>query len=236
MGDARAVMAKTSGYVQAIDFDALMRIAREHDIVVRVHDRPGAFVRREGVLLTVTSAPGRTSPDDTTFDAVFIIGDDRNGTQDVTFFIEQLVDLAVRALSPGINDPGTARLCIDRLERALCHLGGRHFRAAERYDQGRLRVLACPLTFPDVVSIAFDEIARYGRSSVSVTCRLLVAIQSVGSCVTREVDRSALLRQATALAEGVRDLALRDGDREVIARCHRAALDALTRRSDLPTE
>jgi uncharacterized membrane protein len=97
-------------------------------------------------------------------------------------------------------------------------------------------VLACPLTFPDVASIAFDEIARYGRSSVSVTCRLLVAIQSVGSCVTREADRSALLRQATALAEGVRDVALRDGDREVIARCHRAALDALTRRYDLPTE
>jgi uncharacterized membrane protein len=235
MGDARPVIATTNGYVQAIDADHLLSIAREHDIVVRVHARPGAFVRRGHVLLTVTSAPGRTHPDDTTFDGVFIIGNDRSGTEDVTFFVEQLVDLAIRALSPGINDPGTARLCIDRLEHALCHLGGRHWPAAGRYDHGRLRVLACPLTFPDVVSIAFDEIARYGRSSVSVTCRLLVAIQNVGSCVTREADRNALVRHATALVDGVRDVALRDGDREVIARCHRAALDALTRRSDRPT-
>ena len=159
---------------------------------------------------------------------MFIIGSDRTGTQDVTFFIEQLVELAVRALSPGINDPGTARLCIDRLEQALCHLGGRHMPSAEGYDHdGRVRVVACPLTFPDVVESAFDEIARYGRSSVSVTCRLLEAVGNVGSCVKREADRSALLREATVVAGGVRDAPLSDNDRELITQCHRAALDVL---------
>lgn len=159
---------------------------------------------------------------------MFIIGCDRTGTQDVTFFIDQLVELAVRALSPGINDPGTARLCIDRLEQALCHLGGRQIPSAERYDDdGRLRVIACPITFPEVVESAFDEIARYGRSSVSVTCRLLEAVRNVGSTVKREVDRSALLREATAIAARVRDVQLSDSDRELIARTHRAALEAL---------
>ena len=222
---ARAVVARTTGYVQAIDADGLMSIAREHDLVVRVHARPGSFVRRGGELLTLAPAPGPAHPDDKSLHDVFIIGSDRTGTQDVTFFIEQLVELAVRALSPGINDPGTARLCIDRLEQALCHLGGRHMPSAERYDRdGRVRVVACPLTFPDVVESAFDEIARYGRSSVSVTCRLLEAVGNVGSCVKREADRSALLREATVVAEGVRDAPLSGSDRELIAQCHRAAL------------
>jgi uncharacterized membrane protein len=222
------VVARTTGYVQAIDTDALMSITREHDLVVRVHTRPGSFVRMGGVLLTVAAAPGQAHADDKSFHDAFIIGSDRTGTQDVTFFIEQLVELAVRALSPGINDPGTARLCIDRLEQALCHLGGRQIPSAERYDDdGRVRVIACPLTFPDVVESAFDEIARYGRSSVSVTCRLLEAARNVGSCVKGEADRSALLREATLVAAGVRDVALSDSDRELIARCHRAALGVL---------
>ena len=226
--NARAVIARTTGYVQAIDAEGLMRAARKHDVVVRVHARPGSFVRKDGVLLTVAPASGLTQREDKPFHDVFIIGSDRTGTQDVTFFVDQLVELAVRALSPGINDPGTARLCIDRLEQALCHLAGRHIPSAERYDDdGRVRVFACPLTFPDVVGSAFDEIARYGRSSVSVTCRLLEAVRNVGTCVTREADRSALLREAAVIAAGVRDVPLGDRDRELIAHSHRAVLDLL---------
>jgi uncharacterized membrane protein len=227
-GAGRPVRARTTGYVQAIDADGLMSLAREHDVVVQVHARPGAFVRKSSVLLTVAPAPGQAHPGDKPFSDAWIIGSDRTGTQDVTFFMDQLVELAVRALSPGINDPGTARLCIDRLEQALCHLAGRHIPSAGRFDEdGHLRVLASPLTFPDVVGRAFDEIARYGRSSVSVTCRLLEAVGTIGSCVTREADRSALVRQAAVVAASVRDVPLSDHDRELIADCHRAALAAL---------
>ena len=225
---ARAVRAKTTGYVQAIDAERLMNIARAHDLVVWVHARPGSFVRTGGVLLTIASASSTAHPDETSIHPVFIMGSDRTGTQDVTFFIQQLVELAVRALSPGINDPGTARLCIDRLEQALCHLGGRRMPSAERQDgEGRVRVVACPLTFADAVESAFDEIARSGRSSGSVTCRLLEAVGNVGSCVERDADRSALAREAAAVLAGVRDEPLSDRDRELIARVHRQAMDAL---------
>ena len=225
---AREVTTRTTGYVQTIDADGLMRIAREHNALVRVHASPGSFVRRGGVLLTVAPGTNRAEPDAKSFRDVFIIGSDRTGTQDVTFFVDQLVELAVRALSPGINDPGTARLCIDRLEQALCHLAGRHIPSAERYDDdGDVRVIACPLTFPDVVASAFEEIARYSRTSVSVTCRLLEAVRSVGTCVKRQADRSALLRQAAVIAAGAPDERLSDHDRELIAQCHRAVLDVL---------
>jgi uncharacterized membrane protein len=224
----RAVLATTTGYVQAIDADALMSLAREHDAVVTVHARPGSFLRTGGMLLTVAMSPGRPDPEDKPFHSVFIVGSSRTGSQDVTFFIDQLVELAVRALSPGINDPATARLCIDRLEQSLCHLAGRAMPSAARYDDdGRLRVLAYPTAFPDVVETAFHEIARYGRSSVSVTCRLLEAVGNVGSCVRRDDHRRALLRTATMIAAGIGDRSLSDSDRELIAKRHRAALAAI---------
>ena len=226
--EAREVRATTTGYVQAIDVQGLIAVARERNVVVRVWARPGAFVRKGQALLTIEPPATHGDRDDKPFKEMFIIGSDRTGTQDVTFFIDQLVELAVRALSPGINDPGTARLCIDRLEQALCHLGGRRIPSPARHDEeGRVRVHVCPLTFAGMVETAFNEIALYGRSSVSVTCRLLEAVRSVGSCVDREADRQALLRQAAAIAGEVRQSSFSEGDRERIARCYRATLTAL---------
>jgi uncharacterized membrane protein len=83
------------------------------------------------------------------------------------------------------------------------------------------------MTFASIVESAFDEIARYGRSSVSVTCRLLEAVRSVGLCVRREADRRALLRQAAAIAGELGEAPLSEGDRDRIARCYRATLTAL---------
>lgn len=224
----RDVRATTTGYVQAIDAQGLMAAARAGNLVVRVRARPGAFVRKGQPLLTVGPTPTADGPGDKPFRALFIIGSNRTGTQDVTFFIDQLVELAVRALSPGINDPGTARLCIDRLEDALCHLAARRMPSPARNDDdGRVRVFACPLTFDSVVESAFDEIARYARSSVSVTWRLLDAVSSVGSCVQRGADRQALRRAATAIASQVRESSFSDADCERIVERHRAILTAL---------
>ena len=224
----RAVNAKITGYVQAIDGDALMSLACEHDLIVRVHANPGSFVRVGGVVLTITAAPGQALPPDESFQDVFIIGSDRTGTQDVTFFIDQLVELAVRALSPGINDPGTARLCVDRLEQALCHLAGRRLPSPVRYDErGRVRVLARPMTYEEFVKSAFSEIARYGRSSVSVTCRLLDAVSNISVCVRRDGDWRALRHEATVIAEGVRDAPFSGSDRELIAQSHHVTLNLL---------
>jgi uncharacterized membrane protein len=134
-GESRIVRAHGPGYVQAIDGERLISVAAEQDAILRLHVRPGAFVRHGTALMTVTAA-GSFAADwtDGTLRSAVIVGDERTGTQDVEFYINQLVELAVRALSPGINDPATARSCIDRLEEALCDLAGRRFPSAARYD------------------------------------------------------------------------------------------------------
>lgn len=225
------VRSAVAGYVQAIDDQALLALACEHDVVVRVRCGPGAFVRSGQALATV--APVRQEGDWTTaIRRAFIIGSSRSGAQDVTFFVAQLVELAVRALSPGINDPGTARLCIDRLEQALCQLAARPARSDVRRDEdGHVRVRFLPVTFASLVESAFGELARHGRSDVSVTCRLIEALQAVGTCARREVDRGALADQVRAIAAAVDGAPLAGADRERIAHAADAALRAL---HDLP--
>jgi len=134
----------------------------------------------------------------------------------------------VRALSPGINDPATARTCIDRLEQTLCHLAGRRIPSAYRHDDdGTLRVVARAVTFVGMLDLAFTEIARYGRSSVSVSCRLLEAMRDLAPCVRYEEDRLALVRQAIFVGDRSADSFDNEMDRAELAGCYRAALSAL---------
>ncbi|HSC76417.1 MAG TPA: DUF2254 domain-containing protein [Pseudomonadales bacterium] len=195
--ESRPVRATTAGYVQAIDGERSMAIACEKDVLLRIHVRPGMFVRDDSVLMTVCAVTFRGGWAESPFRKLAIIGAERSGTQDIEFFINQLVELAVRALSPGINDPATARSCIDRLEQALCNLASRRFPPAARYDAaGTLRVVTSPVSFATLVESAFAEIGRYGESSVSVTCRLLEAVSNIAVCNRQEADRRSLAEQA----------------------------------------
>jgi uncharacterized membrane protein len=201
-------------------------IAREHDVTIRLHVRPGEFVSAGTALMTVCAGSFASDWADGLFQGVVIIGEERTGTQDIGFFINQLVELAVRALSPGINDPATARSCIDRLEQALCTLASRRFPAAVRFDADRkLRVMACPVTFDVLVENAFAEIGGYGASSV--TCRLLEAVRSIAACVTRDKDRRPLVEQAAAILERSRHTQISAGDRGGIEDRYEAARTAL---------
>jgi len=96
--------------------------------------------------------------DEKTQDA-FIVEAERIMTQDVEFAVEQLVEVTVLVLSPGINGPFTARTCIDRLGEALCHLAERVLPSPSRHnDGGRLRVVAHPVTFAGVTDAASNQI------------------------------------------------------------------------------
>jgi len=225
---AHAIAAVRGGYVQAVDSARLLKLAKETNLVLRLDSRPGTFVRSGTPLVSV--APPFTPADDVeeSVRATFIIGAERTGTQDLGFFIDQLVELAVRALSPGINDPATARACVDRLEQALCHLAGRWKPSAYRHDDdGTLRIVASAVTFAGMVDLAFTEIARYGRSSVSVSCRLLEALRDLAPCVMHEEDRLALVRQAAFVGDRPAVPFDNETDRAALADCYRAALSAL---------
>ncbi|HSK30084.1 MAG TPA: DUF2254 domain-containing protein, partial [Candidatus Limnocylindria bacterium] len=221
------IEATESGYLQSIDNAKLMAVAQEKALVLLVKCRPGDFVVSGGEL-------ARCQPrgvDDDTAKAIqqaFIFGTQRTHLQDVEFSIDQLVEVAVRALSPGVNDPFTAINCIDRMAAALCLLAQRSFPSPFRHDdRGKLRVIARPVTFAGMVNAAFDSTRQYGRSSVAVTIRLLEAIATVARCVKWQAGRDALLVQALMIERASREVSLVEKDRADVEERLRKALDAL---------
>jgi uncharacterized membrane protein len=127
----------------------------------------------------------------------FILGKERTEQQDVEFPIEQLVEIALRAISPAVNDPFTAIRCIDRLSAGLSHLAQRNFPSPYRYDDHKnLRVIAERVTFTGLVNTAFNQIRQYGKSDVAVTIRLLEAIATIACYTSTQKERAVLLRHA----------------------------------------
>lgn len=203
---ARPVNAETDGYVQFIDADALMDIATEENLLLRIAKRPGHYVTA-GISLVLIWPGGRVNEDlSKKVNEAIIIGKQRTPTQDVEFTVSQLVEIAVRALSPGVNDPFTAIRCVDRAGSALFRLAGRAIPSPYRRDkQNKLRVIAPPVTFPSVLDAAFDPIRQDARKNASVTIRLLETITVVAGSAYRPEDRAALLRQAKLIARGARE-------------------------------
>ena len=133
--DARPVPAARDGYVQIVDLDALVNLAAQEDVILRLERRPGQYAI-QGLPLA-TMAPGDRLSDQLAakINAAIVLGSRRTPTQDIEFAVHQLVEIAVRALSPGINDPFTAIACIDRLGSGLCHLARRELPGAAALRQ-----------------------------------------------------------------------------------------------------
>ncbi len=204
--EARPVAAIGDGYVQFIDADVLIRLAAGENLILRLEKRPGHYVSGGRTLALVW--PGDRVDEKLTakVNEAIILGNQRTPAQDIEFALSQLVEIAVRALSPGVNDPFTAIRCVDRLGSALCRLAGRATPSPFRRDkQNHLRVIAPPVTFPAIVEAAFNQIRQNARTSAAVTIRLLETTTVIAGCVQRPEDRAALRRQAEIIARGARE-------------------------------
>jgi uncharacterized membrane protein len=224
------VKAERSGYLQAIDNDALMRIAVEENLLIHLGYRPGHFITRGGVLVTVWPGERVDETLSEKINAIFIVGPERTLEQDVEFAISQLVEIAVRALSPGINDPITALTCIDWLGVSLCQLANREMPSSHRFDQeGRLRVICRPFVFAGMVDAAFNMIRQNSQSVATVSIHLLETIATVAAQTFRKEDRAALSRHAAMVVNGCKERLSDDDDRKDLEKRYEAALEILKR-------
>lgn len=195
--EANPIRASRSGYIQAIDDDELMKIATQSNILVRLNHRPGDFMVQGSNLAIVYPGERVNQKLDKKINSAFSFGKQRTQQQNVKFSIVQLVEIAIRALSPGINDPFTAIQCIDGLSVGLCHLAEREIPSPYRYDEdNKLRVIAYPVTFAEMTDAAFNQIRQYGQSSVATIIRLLEAIALIATYTHNNTDRASLLRHA----------------------------------------
>jgi len=226
--DGRSVQSASDGYLQLVDADTLMDLAVDEDILVQVLCRPGDYVVAGSPLAKIS--PGGKLDEGLTarVNAVFALGEQRTPVQDIEFAVRQLVEIAVRALSPGVNDPFTAISCLDRLGSALCRVAQREFPSPYRQDdQGALRVVAPATTFRTIVDVAFNDIRAYARSSATVTIRLLHTITAVARCIRRPADKAVLREHVQMIARGSEGGLPEANDRRAVASALRLAMRAL---------
>jgi uncharacterized membrane protein len=225
--------AVEDGYIQFIDRDALMDLAVQEDVIIRLERGPGHYVVSSYPLVLIWPGSRMTDQFMDRVNSAFALGNQRTSGQDIEFMVNQLVEIAVRALSPGINDPFTAMMCVDHLGSALCRLVRRDMLSPFLHDsQGQLRIIAPVITFSDITDAAFNQIRQYGRTSAAVTIRLLETITVVARFAHRPEDRTTLLQHAKMIARGARGGLLEDEDRQEVKEHYQTANQLLSKAAD----
>jgi uncharacterized membrane protein len=206
------------GYVQTVDYRALVKCAEENGLVVDVKVRAGHFVLEHGEHVHVLAAQEPSDDALETICEAFVIGTERSPAQDLEFSIRQLVEIALRALSPGINDPFTAIAVIDRLGAALEHIQRRELQPRLHFDdRSRLRVIANRSDFPGLIDASFDQIRQAAVDQPAVLIHLADTLGKLAPVKGGQIARSAVLAHLDRLQE----LAARTGpgssERSVLA-------------------
>ncbi|MBI1404085.1 MAG: DUF2254 domain-containing protein [Porphyrobacter sp.] len=199
---ACAVRSPRTGYIEAIDDGRLMELAREHDLILRLESRPGAFIHEGRVFARVWPKARAEEDVVAAVAAGFAVGVERTPMQDTRFLVDELVEVGARALSPGVNDPFTAIACLDWLGAGLSELAKRQIPSPLRLDKdGALRVMAVPFDFSDYVDLAFGQFRQYLASDRNAARHALATLERVAADCRTPTQVAALQREAEALAE-----------------------------------
>jgi uncharacterized membrane protein len=196
-----AVPAQVSGYIQSVDHDAILSLARGGRTIVRMEHGLGAFVVQDTALasLALTYPPDQETI--VTLNGAYSVGRHRTADQDPAFGIGQIVDMALKALSPGVNDTSTAVMCVDYLTAILARLACRQFPPSHRYEGETLRVIAIVPTFEGLLAEAFDQIRDSAAGNVTIMARMLGAIDAIASLTFSPNHLRALDEQLQWIAE-----------------------------------
>lgn len=242
--EGKHILARRSGYLQAVDIIGIRELSQKRDLTIQLDFRPGQYVINQCTIGRYLQHSGEED-DEVIMDEIqvlLLIGDWRSAEQDPEFSIRQLVEIAVRALSPGINDPFTAITCIDRLADNLAFLSGRHL-PADRFvdDSGVLRVQLKPLTFAGIVEASFNQIRQHGQGDIAIVIRLLEVLKELSVLVCTQVQADALMTQVNALHASCIESVHADMDKESIEHLysdilavHQSFIE--TRNSHVPNE
>jgi uncharacterized membrane protein len=190
------VMATRSGYLQFVGFGELIAIAETLDAVISLEYRPGHFVVANSSLATVWPA-GVAGQVAAALKKAHVTGPHRTLTQDPVFAIDQLVEIAIRALSPAVNDTFTALTCIDWISAGLSEISGRALeKGVYRGPSGKIRLVEFDPSYERMVNRAFDKIRQSARGMPAVLIRLIDAILVIDKNTKSESQRAVLFRQA----------------------------------------
>ena len=226
--DSGVVAAPSSGYLQYVSMSTLIEIASRSHAVIRLLRRPGHFVVEGEPLANVwpaAAAPGVARA----LGGAHATGPHRTLTQDLSFAVDQLVEIAIRALSPAVNDTFTALACIDWLGDGLGKIAQRWRPATVHRDgAGRVRVIAVTVNFDRLLQRAHDKVRQASRGMPAVMIRQLDGLAKVMVHTTSVEQRAMVLEQAAMIMNGCEESVPEKSDRADVRRRYDAVLASMS--------
>ena len=197
------VLSQASGYIRFIDRARLVSLAKTHHVKLLAVRRVGLFVPA-GTPLLLAHKGDRLSPDAVEeLCGAFDLGPSRTLQQDIEFGILQIVDIALKAISPAVNDPTTAISCVDQLSRILIRFVSKEPPESFLYDPpGVFRVRIPWNDFDQLLTTAFEQIRMYAKGDVAVSMRMLRALADIAATTQLSSARGSIWTLGKRIVEG----------------------------------
>jgi uncharacterized membrane protein len=223
------IPAPASGYLQFIRHDALVSLATRKGAVIRLHRRPGQFVVSGHPVATVWPPAAAAEVADALRRA-HIAGPTRTLEQDLAFAVDQLVEIAIRALSPAVNDTFTALTCIDWLGDSLTKITTQwHPMPIRRDSHGYVRVITAEVQYSSLVERSFEKIRQASRGMPAVMIRQLDALTKVIDTTTSAEQRQWLRAQADMIRTASTETVPEPSDVADVEHAYQDVLEAAAR-------
>lgn len=210
-----SLQSQKSGYLQYINNEALVEDICALDGLLELYFKPGDHLVERieiGTLYTNETVDKETLK---SIHNQFVTGKTKSAQQDLTFSINQMVEIASRALSPGINDPFTAISCIDNLTTTLCRLAQVPFPSKYRIDEDKnVRILADTLDFEDFLDASFNQIRQFSAGSIAVILKLMDALITINVFAEKEPYKKALVKHAQMVLNVGNESLTEENDRD----------------------
>lgn len=224
-GPSTTVGARKSGYLESIDYEAVLRLAVKNGATVEIVSAPGEFLVCGAVVARVR--PPLAEDVARAVAHAFNIESERSYVQDLEFAFQQLVLVATRSLSPAINDQLLAMTCIDRLCEALVVLSRRQLPSRFRRDEaGVIKVIIPPLQYADIIQMALGLVSELARDSAGVSSHLLYAVGRVLDNINVPEMEHVLCTFAAELNIRASQSLTSEVDRLAVARAYQNAIVA----------
>jgi uncharacterized membrane protein len=221
------VLAARSGYLQFVGYGQLTKIAKLLDATIRLDYRPGHFIVA-GQPIAKVFPHGAAKQVERELGKAHVTGPHRTLMQDPVFAIDQLVEIAIRALSPAVNDTFTALTCLDWLSSGLSRMSQREL-ASDLYrdEEGRIRLIGATWSYERIVNRAFDKIRQAASGMPAVLIRLLDTLRVIAVSTTTAEQRAILLQQAQMVLRNAEESVSEQNDLFAIRARYQRTLESL---------
>jgi uncharacterized membrane protein len=232
--DGATVPATASGFLQAVGHRRMVGIASSSGAVIRLLNRPGHFLV-EGRPVAVVWPPEAAPAVAEALGRAQVVGPHRTLTQDLGFAVDQLVEIALRALSPAVNDTFTALNCIDWLGDGLCKISTRELPGGIYRDaQGQVRLIDPVITYDRLVKGAFDKVRQAGRGMPAVYIRQLQNLEKILQYAATRRQDQVLVHHAEMILRGSDESVAEENDRRDVQAAYELVVAAARRREPPP--